>query len=273
MFFDHVRVSILGGRMSQDFVDGCNALAEAFPDLSNMNEQFAYVLATAYHETAQTMKPIIERGGRSYFEKYEGRASLGNTQQGDGYKYRGRGFVQITGRRNYELYAIADNPDLALDPKIAAHIACEGMLKGAFTGKSLKDYFGGGKCDPVNARRIINGTDRAKLIAGYWSVFKEALEEVDEGQESRPVTTGKPVTQSTTVIAAGTAGIASVTSVVNAVNDGLKPVQDAVSASKDLQQSITGLLGQPAVVVGLIVIAAAVWIIRERARHSREDGV
>jgi predicted chitinase len=59
---------------------------------------------------------------------YEGRTDLGNTQPGDGAKYHGRGFVKLTGRSNYRSYGQAlgvpleDNPDLALDPDIAARI-------------------------------------------------------------------------------------------------------------------------------------------------------
>ena len=58
---------------------------------------------------------------------YGGR--MGNTAAGDGYKYRGRGFIQITGKSNYEAFSkysgidIASNPDLAARPDVAAQIA------------------------------------------------------------------------------------------------------------------------------------------------------
>lgn len=76
--------------------------------------------------------PISEYGGDDYFsEMYEGRSDLGNTQAGDGILYKGRGFVQITGRANYEYYGrkleinLIENPDLALKTKTASEILAE----------------------------------------------------------------------------------------------------------------------------------------------------
>ena len=73
--------------------------------------------------------PIHEFGDNAYFTKnYEGRADLGNTQQGDGARYCGRGYIQLTGRANYRTYGaligvdLEGNPDLAMDPAIAAEV-------------------------------------------------------------------------------------------------------------------------------------------------------
>jgi peptidoglycan hydrolase-like protein with peptidoglycan-binding domain len=73
--------------------------------------------------------PINEYGGNAYFTKsYEGRKDLGNTQPGDGARYHGRGFIQLTGRANYRAYGeklavpLEQNPDLALQPDVAARI-------------------------------------------------------------------------------------------------------------------------------------------------------
>lgn len=146
----------------------------------------AYMLATTKHETADTYQPIVERGPRAYFDKYEPGTKigkrLGNVNHGDGYRLRGRGYVQITGVSNYlkmsdlldvDLYV---EPELALRPDIAYQIMSAGMRLGTFTGKKLADYIpGDGPADYFQARRIINWLDRAALIAGYAWEFEEIL--------------------------------------------------------------------------------------------------
>ncbi len=133
--------------------------------------QIAYVLATVEWETGKTFRPIHERGPVSYFDRYEGRRDLGNTQPGDGYRFRGRGYVQITGRANYEKYAritgknLVENPDLALEPETALFILVHGFRTGAFTGRKLTDYINEEGTDFRNARRCINALDRAGEIA------------------------------------------------------------------------------------------------------------
>jgi hypothetical protein len=180
-FFNGYRTAF--GRVTQGQVTGIELLGklmEADPGLTDARWA-AYMLATVKHECANTWQPIVERGPRAYFDKYEtgtaiGRR-LGNTQPGDGWLFRGRGYVQITGRANYArmtaelgLGAEADlvqDPEQTLRPAIAYQIMSRGMRKGSFTGKKLADYISGSTCDYRNARRIINGIDQASLIAGY----------------------------------------------------------------------------------------------------------
>lgn len=180
-FFSAVRSSLFGGNLAQEQVEGMGAIlneweAEGLTD----HRWLAYMLGTAYLETGHTMQPITEYGGVKYFDKYdtgELAKRLGNTPEkdGDGYRYRGRGYVQITGRANYIKFGIADDPDKALDPVTAAKIMFVGMINGLFTGKKLKEYFNGIKEDWVGARRIINGQDRANDIAGYAKKFYAGL--------------------------------------------------------------------------------------------------
>lgn len=178
-FFAAVRTR-LDSTLTQGQVDGFNAMLAASDALPITWR--AYLLATAWHETAATMQPIHEYGPITYFDKYEPGTvigkRLGNTEKGDGYLFRGRGYVQLTGRANYtkasDLVAVdlIAAPDRALSSDIAANIAIVGMSRGLFTGKGFKDYLPG---DYVNARRIINGTDKAALIAGYAAIFEGAL--------------------------------------------------------------------------------------------------
>ena len=146
----------------------------------------AYMLATVYHECAETMQPIEEYGkgkGRPYGKKLK---FSGAKYEKPDKIYYGRGFVQLTWYENYDLMGrllgvdLLNKPELALQLNIATKIMFEGMTKGKsmrgdFTGKSLENYFNGNLEDPVNARRIINGTDKATLIAIYYKDFLKCL--------------------------------------------------------------------------------------------------
>ena len=129
--------------------------------------QIAYILATADHESL--LGKFLEELASG--EEYEGREDLGNTEPGDGPRFKGRGYVQITGRTNYTNWSerlgvdLVGNPELAADPEIAATILVEGMRDGSFTGDGLSDYISGENRDFVNARQIVNGLDKAEEIA------------------------------------------------------------------------------------------------------------
>ncbi len=190
-FFTLARQSLFGGKMSVPQVDGCNAILDAMAGTPLAH--CAYALATAFHETGRTMQPIHEKGGPIYFKRmYDPQgerprvaAELGNTVPGDGVRFHGRGYVQLTGRRNYAkagaetgVDLLAD-PDRALEPLIAAKIMRFGMSEGWFTGRKLADYFPGaapaGTAAFVQARWIINRQDNAETIADYAVRFQNAL--------------------------------------------------------------------------------------------------
>lgn len=184
-FFNDVRERLFFGRLSQGQVDGMNLILDLEHEAED-RRHLAYMLATAYWETAKTMQPIREFGNPLYFAKYErGKLAkaLGNTERGDGERYCGRGFVQLTGRRNYEDWAerlgidLVGFPDLAMQPETAVVILRDGMLLGTFTGRKLGDYFTQTKNDAINARRIINGTDHAAQIASIYDKFFESIYE------------------------------------------------------------------------------------------------
>ena len=203
-FFAGVRSSPFDGSLSQGQVAGMEAiLSAAPPDLPLMH--LAYCLATVFHETATTMLPIKERGGPDYFHRmYDPKGSrpsvaadLGNIFPGDGAKFAGRGYVQLTGRSNYARAAritgedLVDCPDLAMRHDLAARIMFDGMTKGWFTGRKLADYFGA-KADPVEARRIINRLDCADVIARHYRNFLAALRTADKSELIATATSTRP---------------------------------------------------------------------------------
>lgn len=80
----------------------------------------AAFLAQAGHESGG-LKYVVELWGPTPAQsRYEGRKDLGNTQPGDGYKYRGRGLIQTTGRANYTTTGVALNLPLVQTPELLA---------------------------------------------------------------------------------------------------------------------------------------------------------
>jgi len=194
-FYDWLRDdNMLGPVISTDEFKGCDAILKAWAGGSSPLAFVAYGLATAYLETAHTMQPIKERGGDTYYTRLYDVAGqnpsrarqMGNTQPGDGPRYCGRGYVQLTWKINYDKAGkaigvdLVSNPDLALDPANAAKIMLRGMHEGWFTGKKLVDYLpasGAGSRDQFRrARYIINGQDKADMIADYALKFQAALQ-------------------------------------------------------------------------------------------------
>lgn len=139
--------------------------------------QIAYILATAQHESHLGGLMVELASGI----QYEGRRDLGNTERGDGQRFKGRGFVQITGRRNYTHWKnklgldLVSHPEKTADPTVAAKILVEGMRDGSFTNFRLGNFISARNRDFVNARKIINGTDRARVIAAIAEDFFHIL--------------------------------------------------------------------------------------------------
>lgn len=142
-----------------------------------------YALATCYHECAGRWQPIEE------FDKGKGRP-YGKPAGPYGLIYYGRGLVQATWLENYETLTAAwnkehparpvdfvKNPELLLVMEYSFWAMSYGMRIGAYTGVGLKKYFNDKVTDPKNARRIINGMDKAELIAGYYDKFERILQE------------------------------------------------------------------------------------------------
>lgn len=165
-------------------------LAEGFRDPAT----FLAAIATVYVETHigdSTFKPIREFGGESYFTRnYESdrdRArQLGNDRPGDGARYCGRGYIQITGRANYRHYGgvlgvpLEDSPDLALEASTAARI-----LAAYFAGRGIPAHastaLGSADQDWRSVRRAVNGG-----LNGY-PEFLDVVQSLKTCYESQPL--------------------------------------------------------------------------------------
>jgi putative chitinase len=188
-FFDSCRAGVMGPTLEPGEVSGASAILDAMQ--GTYTSWCAYALGTAWHETAHTMQPIKEYGGpRYFFRMYDPQGERptlaklnGNTHPGDGARYFGRGYVQLTWRANYARagkrlgFDLENDPDLALRPDVAALIMRRGMEEAWFTGKGFSDYLPdiASRGDFIKARRIINGSDKSELIAGYAIAFQSAL--------------------------------------------------------------------------------------------------
>jgi len=182
-YFDTIRESVFGGSMTQEQVDGQEAILTRFEQYCEPQDHrwLAYELATVYHECATRMVPVKEYGSDSYL------------QSKPYYPYVGRGLVQLTWDYNYDSMGqmigcnlMGSNMDLALTddptttpPYIASTIMFEGMCRGSFRPpNNLSAFFNENTEDPVGARAIINAdvSTIGPVVAGYYMDFKIALE-------------------------------------------------------------------------------------------------
>ena len=177
-FFAGIR-KLFKGKLDKEQVAGITIILDEW-DRRGLKDarHLGYMLATAKWETAHTMRPVREMGGPRYLrsKRY--------------WPWIGRGLVQLTWKYNYEKASqkvgvdlIAD-PDAALEPVVATRIMFDGMAEGWFTGKKLSDYLNSQKTDFINARRIINGTDKAREIAAIAQAFTVALIEAKEQDDA-----------------------------------------------------------------------------------------
>ena len=146
-----------------------------------LRNQAAYTLATAFHETVHTMRPVKE----AYWIKNAEAWRKKNLRY---WPWYGRGFVQLTWEPNYKHAGevlgrdFISNPDAVMEPQAAAEILVVGSRDGWFTGHKLSDYITLQKSDFRNARRIINGMDKAKTIERIAMDYDRALKAEGYGE-------------------------------------------------------------------------------------------
>lgn len=235
------------------------ALTRSFPAGDIKTElRAAHFLAQAAHES-DGFRTLVEYGGARYFSRYDGRRDLGNTQPGDGARYRGRGIFQLTGRANYRTFGgrigvdLERQPDRASEPDISARTAMAYWFDRGLNGLADRD-------DLVGVTKRINGgrnglADRqAKLIRAKAALQgRSGAEAVAEIQE-RAQAAGTAARRAT----AGAGGAAAGGSVVVGI-----PQQSDPAAGSG---SVVGAV----LVAGLIFGGAVIWLLL-RARSKRVE--
>ncbi len=194
-FFDTVREALFKGTLSAPQVEGMTAILNFWEErMADADPRWlAYILATAFHETAYTMQPVRETLATSDARAVEiletafasGKLSWVKTPywrlDEDGKSWLGRGLVQLTHKRNYEAMSaltgidLVAEPDRAMEMGPAVSILIEGMVQGSFSKHKLADHLNATNDDWINARRIVNGTDRAEKLAGYGKTFLASI--------------------------------------------------------------------------------------------------
>lgn len=157
------------GRRAEVYAEPLNAAMAEWH--INTPQRSAAFLAQVAHESCSLAFVLEIASGRDY----EGRADLGNTRPGDGVKYKGRGFLQLTGRLNYERYSgvagtnFLQYPQLLEQPRDACRSAAWFWSAEGLNDLADQDKFG------AITKRINGGYNHLDERIGHWLRIRKIL--------------------------------------------------------------------------------------------------
>jgi hypothetical protein len=201
-FFESEYKSVFGKPLNGQKKQNIFVITDAFENDADMKSLrwLAYILATSMHESNDTFQPVVEgywikpdsKRISALYEYYRKnnpgalKTIFPNGKSGIAYYGRGR-VVQLTHNFNYRLASeklygddrLLKEPDMIItDPSCDLAVTFKGMLEGWFTGYKLEQFFplSSDKAAWKSARKMINGLDKANLIAEYAMKFYDCLE-------------------------------------------------------------------------------------------------
>ena len=139
--------------------------------------RIAHFMAQISHESGG-FKFLTELGNKKYFDKYQGRKDLGNTELGDGVRFKGRGYIQLTGRANYGKFSQFIGEDCISNPDLVATKYPLASAAFFFDSNKLWSICDRGSDDATVTsvtKRVNGGTiglaDRIKHFKEYYSLL------------------------------------------------------------------------------------------------------
>jgi putative chitinase len=202
IFFASVRPAFAPNGLDAVQVKFLNAMLNVWDALGFTDLRWlAYALATNWHEcrfrpvregdtTGQGITDAQAYARVSAYCRKHGKRNYAARDPKTGISYYGRGGPQLTHKGGYANAGrrvgldLVNNPDLMLDPAVCAQVTLRCMVAGDFTGVRLLDVFNATRNDPERARRIVNGLDKALLIAGYHETFLHIVRRASVGHGS-----------------------------------------------------------------------------------------
>lgn len=236
LFFERARASLFPRGLAQAQVEGIEALLDECERQGIGDARWiANVLAQCHHETGGRLEPVREGFADSddaaiahvgrLFRAGRIRTNYALPNPGTKLSYFGRGLIQLTHRTNYQALGVrlglplAEYPYLALDLPVSAAIAVVGMAEGLFASDdkgphSLARYFSLDVDDPVGARRIVNGVDKAREIALLHGSYLAAVKAARMPEAPAPRPPSRPAVEMEARLAALEAEVAALRATV-----------------------------------------------------------